>query len=121
MVRVYSDQYGLDASIIRPFNTFGPFQSARAIIGEIIIKCIKGENILSTEGDQTREFNYVDNIIDGFIRLATSEEFVPGPINIGSNIWIGCFSIILPGSNVPSNTIINAGGIFPKNYTSKSI
>ena len=48
-------------------------------------------------------------------------ELLYSPINIGSNIWIGCFSIILPGSNIPSNIIINAGGIYPKNYTSKII
>ena len=35
-----------------------------------------------------------------------SFDLICSPINIGSNIWIGCFSIILPGSNVPSNTII---------------
>ena len=50
-----------------------------------------------------------------------SFDLICSPINIGSNIWIGCFSIILPGSNIPSNTIINAGGIFPKNYNSRSI
>ena len=49
---------------IRPFNTFGPFQSEKAIIPEIIIKCLLGQKIVTTPGEQTREFNYVDNIIN---------------------------------------------------------
>ena len=81
-------------SIIRPFNTFGPFQSERAVIPELIIKCLRGIPIETTKGTQTREFNYVDNIVDGFIRLATSEEFVPGPINIGSNTEIAICDLV---------------------------
>lgn len=81
-------------SIIRPFNTFGPFQSERAVIPELIIKCLRGIPIETTKGTQTREFNYVDNIVDGFISLATSNEFVPGPINIGSNREIAICDLV---------------------------
>ncbi len=70
---------------IRPFNTFGPYQSDRAIIPELIIKCLKGDPIATTEGKQTREFNYVDNIVDGFIATALVEEVPDKVINIGSN------------------------------------
>ena len=55
---------------LRPFNTFGPYQSDRAIIPELIIKCLMGIPVETTEGRQTREFNYVDNIVDGFIHAA---------------------------------------------------
>jgi UDP-glucose 4-epimerase len=70
---------------IRPFNTFGPYQSDRAVIPELIIKCLKGLPIETTEGKQTREFNYVDNIVDGFLAIATNEPLPKEPINIGSN------------------------------------
>ena len=79
---------------LRPFNTFGPYQSERAIIPEIIIKCLKGETIKTTEGLQTREFNYVDNIVDGFIASVDISKFPDNPINIGSRgkfqlkIWL---------------------------------
>ena len=76
--------YKYPITVLKPFNTFGPFQSARAIIGEIIIKCLNGENILSTEGNQTREFNYVDNIIDGLISTISQKECIGEVINISN-------------------------------------
>jgi UDP-glucose 4-epimerase len=63
--------------ILRPFNTFGPYQSAKAVIPELIVDCLRGKTIHTTKGDQTREFNYVDNIIDGLV-LAASH---PGPLD----------------------------------------
>ena len=70
---------------VRPFNTFGPYQSDRAVIPEIIIKCLRGEVIETTEGKQTREFNYVDNIVDGFLAFGEVKEAPQEVINIGSN------------------------------------
>ncbi len=70
---------------VRCFNTFGPYQSERAVIPELIIKCLRGTLIETTEGWQTREFNYVDNIVEG---LFAASQVVPTPevvINIGGN------------------------------------
>lgn len=69
---------------LRPFNTFGPYQSEKAIIPELIIKSLLGRQIETTEGKQTREFNFVDNIIDGFIAAGEVETIFDGVINIGS-------------------------------------
>ena len=69
--------------VLRPFNAFGPFQSTRAIIPEIIEKCLKGIEIKSTEGVQTREFNYVDNLVDAFVSAGTSNQAVGKIINVG--------------------------------------
>lgn len=69
---------------VRPFNTFGPYQSERAVIPELIIKSLRNVPIETTEGNQTREFNYVDNIIDGFIAVAKVEPLPGQIINIGS-------------------------------------
>jgi UDP-glucose 4-epimerase len=70
---------------VRPFNTFGPYQSERAVIPELIIKCLLGKRIQTTEGRQTREFNYVDNIIDALISLGKIDPAPDKVINIGSN------------------------------------
>ena len=78
-------QEGTDIVCLRPFNTFGPYQSERAIIPEIIVKCLKGKTIETTEGLQTREFNYVENIIDAFIAAASINNIPDQSINIGSN------------------------------------
>ena len=73
----------LDLLCVRPFNTFGPFQSEKAIIPEIIIKCLLDREIKTTGGKQTREFNYIDNIIDGILYLNKKVKNSFEPINIG--------------------------------------
>ena len=79
---------------LRPFNTFGPYQSERAVIPELIIKCMRGEPIKTTEGKQTREFNFIDNIVDGFV-AASQCEFVPdNVINIGSGEEIAICDLV---------------------------
>ncbi len=80
-----SKQIKLNLLCIRPFNTFGPFQSEKAIIPEIILKCLQNKDIRTTEGKQTREFNYIENIIDGIIFLDKKIKHSDEPINIGSN------------------------------------
>lgn len=73
-----------DIIFLRPFNTFGPYQSERAVIPELITKCLRGLPIETTQGKQTREFNYVDNIVDGFLAAATIMNIPDGPVNIGA-------------------------------------
>ncbi len=70
---------------LRPFNTFGPYQSEKAIIPEIIIKCLLGKEIKTTSGKQTREFNYVDNIVNGILYVSRKVSHLDRPINLGSN------------------------------------
>ena len=70
-------------NICRAFNTFGPFQSEKAVIPEIINKALLGIDILATKGLQTREFNYVDNIVDGVIKLSLLDKTLEKTINIG--------------------------------------
>jgi len=79
---------------IRPFNTFGPYQSERAIIPEIIIKCLRGSPIHTTEGKQTREFNFVENIVDGFLLAAKTDNIPSGSINIGSGEEIAIRNLV---------------------------
>lgn len=69
--------------IVRPFNAYGPYQSTRAITPEIIIKCLRGEDILTTEGQQTREFNFVGNLVDGFILAGTQPDVIGQTFNLG--------------------------------------
>ena len=73
---------------IRPFNTFGPYQSEKAIIPELIIKCLLGKDIKTTSGEQTREFNYVENIIDGILLACNKITNLDHPINLGSKIQL---------------------------------
>ena len=75
---------GAPVVILRPFNTFGPYQSAKAVIPELIINCLRGDPIRTTGGEQTREFNYVENIVDGLVGAATYEGSIDGVMNLAS-------------------------------------
>jgi nucleoside-diphosphate-sugar epimerase len=71
--------------ILRPFNTFGPYQSAKAVIPELIVNCLRGGPINTTAGEQTREFNYVSNIVDGLVKAAEHKGEIDGPVNIAAS------------------------------------
>jgi len=82
--RMKRHQSDMPILVIRPFNTFGPYQSDRAVIPELIIKCLRGLPIETTLGKQTREFNYIENIIKGFLLMAEVEPIPDEVINVGS-------------------------------------
>jgi UDP-glucose 4-epimerase len=69
--------------VVRPFNAYGPAQSPDRVIPEIIVKALRGERLAMTEGLQTREFNYVEDLVDGFILAATVEGIEGDVFNIG--------------------------------------
>ena len=69
---------------VRPFNTFGPRQSARAIIPAIITQCLKGEALRLGNLYPTRDLNYVSNIVEGFALAASVPEAIGQTINLGS-------------------------------------
>lgn len=76
-------------SIIRPFNTYGPRQSARAVIPTIISQIISGEKQIELGAlHPTRDFNYVKDTVKGFISVAESSESTGEVINIGSNFEV---------------------------------
>jgi len=75
-------------AIIRPFNTFGPRQSARAVIPTIISQALTGEQIRLGSLHPTRDYTYVDDVVEAFIRVAQSHNSMGEVINIGSNFEI---------------------------------
>ncbi len=84
LAEAYHRSFGLPVVTIRPFNTFGPRQSARAIIPTIISQCLAGGPIHLGNLAPTRDLNYVDNTVDGFL-LAGSVSGIEGrTINVGS-------------------------------------
>ena len=75
--------------IARPFNTYGPRQSARAVIPTIITQIANGaKEIILGDLTPTRDFNYVEDICRGFIALAEEDKTIGEIINIGSNFEI---------------------------------
>jgi len=78
--------FNTPVAIIRPFNTYGPRQSARAVIPTIITQIASGKrNIKLGSIHPTRDFNYIKDTVQGFISIAESDQSVGEVINIGSN------------------------------------
>jgi NAD dependent epimerase/dehydratase len=76
-------------TVARPFNTFGPRQSARAVIPTIITQIANGERSIKLGAlHPTRDFNYVKDTVDGFIALAGSDRALGEEVNLGSNYEI---------------------------------
>jgi len=78
--------FGLPVTIVRPFNTYGPRQSARAVIPTVITQILSGRNEIRLGSTApTRDFSYVEDTCRGFVALAGCDAAVGGTINIGSN------------------------------------
>lgn len=85
----FYSSFGTPVSIIRPFNTYGPRQSARAVIPTIIAQIASGARKVKLGSlHPTRDFNYVVDTVAGFIAVAESDRSVGEVMNIGSNYEI---------------------------------
>ncbi|MGA1866927.1 MAG: NAD-dependent 4,6-dehydratase LegB [bacterium] len=81
----YYRSFNLPVVIARPFNTYGPRQSARAVIPTILIQLYKGASQLSLGSLQpTRDFNFVQDTVSGFLALGQTDAAVGNVVNIGS-------------------------------------
>ncbi|WP_127717808.1 NAD-dependent 4,6-dehydratase LegB [Halobacteriovorax sp. HLS] len=89
MAMSYFNSFDLPLTIARPFNTYGPRQSARAVIPTIISQIASGKKeIMLGDTSPTRDFNYVLDTCHGILSLAESEKCVGEVVNIGSNFEI---------------------------------
>lgn len=89
MAMSYYNAFKLPVTIVRPFNTYGPRQSARAIIPTIITQIASGvKEIKLGDITPTRDFNYVKDVCKGFVTLSESKQAIGKEINIASNFEI---------------------------------
>jgi len=90
----YNHQNNVRIKIARIFNTYGPRMNPNdgRVVSNFIVQALKGEDItIYGDGNQTRSFQYVDDLVEGIIRLMQTDDTVTGPINIGNP---GEFSIL---------------------------
>jgi dTDP-glucose 4,6-dehydratase len=87
----YHKSFGLPVAVLRPFNTFGPRQSARAIIPTIISQALAGGPLRLGSLEPRRDLTYVKDTADGFVRIAGCDAAVGRVVNIGrgSDVSIG--------------------------------
>ena len=83
----YHRQYGVDIKVVRIFNTYGTNMSTNdgRVVSNFIVQALKNHDItIYGEGTQTRSFCYVDDLVDGMIRMMNSKEGFTGPVNLGN-------------------------------------
>jgi len=83
----YHRQHGVDIKVVRIFNTYGPRMNMNdgRVVSNFIVQALKGEPItIYGDGSQTRSFCYVDDLIDGFVRMMDTPEGMTGPVNLGN-------------------------------------
>jgi UDP-glucuronate decarboxylase len=85
----YHKQNGVKSKIVRIFNTYGPRMNPKdgRVVSNFIMQALKGEDItIFGNGKQTRSFQYVDDLVEGMIRLMNTEDDFIGPVNIGNPV-----------------------------------
>ena len=83
----YHREYGVPIKVVRIFNTYGPHMDPLdgRVVSNFIVKALRGDDItIFGDGRQTRSFCYVDDLIDGFVRMMATPDDVTGPINLGN-------------------------------------
>ena len=105
----YRRQHNLGIKIARIFNTYGPgmHPTDGRVVSNFVIQALSGEPItMFGKGEQTRSFCYVDDLIEGLVRLMATEDAVTGPMNLGNPVEMTILELAelvmeLTGSNVP--------------------
>lgn len=83
----YHRQYGTKVKIVRIFNTYGPRMAENdgRVVSNFIVQALRGEEItIYGDGRQTRSFQYVSDLINGFMKMVKTEDSFTGPVNIGN-------------------------------------
>ena len=80
-------QHGVDIKIVRIFNTYGPNMNIKdgRVVSNFIVQALKNEDItVYGDGTQTRSFCYVDDLVEGLVRMMESRDGFTGPVNLGN-------------------------------------
>ncbi|MCL2295430.1 MAG: SDR family oxidoreductase [Spirochaetes bacterium] len=83
----YYRQHNVDIKVVRIFNTYGPNMHPNdgRVVSNFIVQALKGEDItIYGDGNQTRSFCYVDDLVDGLIKMMDTEKGFTGPVNLGN-------------------------------------
>ena len=106
-------------TILRPFNTFGPRQSLRAVIPSIIVQCLSGKKkIYLGDLSTSRDFNYIENITEAYLKTIGNSKSIGEVINIGSNYEIKIlelFKLIKKLTQSNAKLVIDKKRLRPKN------
>jgi UDP-glucose 4-epimerase len=115
--RMFHQGHGWPIVLLRPFNAYGPAQSPDRVIPEIVVRALRGQDIAMTSGHQTREFNYVEDLVDGFV-LAGSVAGIEGElINVGGGEEVSMRDVASTILDLMGNPIKALFGALPERPT----
>lgn len=97
--------FGLPVTVVRPFNTYGPRQSDRAVIPTIIKQVLTGDHVKIGATAPTRDFNYVQNTVDAFVAVAGRPDLAGKTLHFGSGREIGIGDLIQVIAGVAGKTV----------------
>lgn len=94
LVESFHAAYGLPAVVLRPFNIYGPRQSARAVIPTVILQALAGDEIRLGTASPTRDFNFVADTVDAFVRAARRPAAVGRVLNVGTGREVAIADVV---------------------------
>ena len=115
--RLFFESYGWPIVRVRPFNAYGPAQSPDRVIPEIITRTLRGEPLRMTQGRQTREFNYVEDLARGFVQLATTPGIDGELFNLGCGVDVSMRDLATKILDLMGNPVDAEFGALPDRPT----
>jgi nucleoside-diphosphate-sugar epimerase len=115
--RMFHQGRGWPIVMLRPFNAYGPAQTGDRVIPEIILRALRGEELRMTEGRQTREFNFVEDLADGFFRAGVIEGIDGELFNLGCGEEISMRDLATTILDLMGNPIQPSFGALPDRPT----
>lgn len=115
--RMFHQSYGWSIVMLRPFNVYGPGQTPDRIVPEIIVRALRREELKMTEGHQTREFNFVEDIADGFVLAATAPAVDGEILNLGCGEELSMRHVAQTILDIMGNPIEPQFGALPERPT----
>lgn len=100
MAESYYRSFGVPIVILRPFNTYGPRQSMRAVIPNLIMQCLAGGEVKMGNLDPTRDFNFVLDTVQGFLKASLAPQAEGEVINVGTGAEISIRDLITKVENM---------------------
>ncbi len=93
LVESYGHSFGMPITILRPFNTFGPRQTLRAVIPTIVAQALAGEPVRIGSMDPIRDFTFVEDTVRAFLAVASTPSTIGATLNVGSGEGIAIGSL----------------------------
>lgn len=116
--RLFAESRGWPIVRIRPFNAYGPAQTSDRVIPELITRALRGQPVRMTTGRQTREFNFVEDLVAGLVLAATAPDDVHGQLfNLGCGQDVSIRSLATTILEMLGNPVEAEFGVHPERPT----